>query len=358
MRLLPLGDVAQDLSFRIGSWRRPRAKIQSDPFVIDPRVDPHSRELGFYHCYAAEDGDTLAWLRSPAYVIEAKKAHPIDACHLAVAQFHAYLETGSLESRERFLAQVDAILASGVTDERGFVIPHDQAIEGYPPHETGWLNAMVQGWIAALCARAYQLTADDRYVALARGALVVFRRPVERGGVRSRERHGATFFEKYALLGQSRHVLNGFFSALLSLWDVARALGDDDAGMLFEEGLMTLSPTVLDSYDLGYSTLYEQSVERQATPASVFYTWVHTRHLAALARISGRHDLEVRATRWREYSSSWVHQLRTSVDCLRYRARNVPGYLDRLRQRPPRLEASAAEPVTGSSRPRSSGSSS
>ena len=72
-----LNDVAQDLTFRLQSWRCQRMKIQDDPRAVDPRVDSHSRELGFYHCYTAEDGETLAWLRSSAHLVEAKKAHPI-----------------------------------------------------------------------------------------------------------------------------------------------------------------------------------------------------------------------------------------------------------------------------------------
>lgn len=337
MQIDHLSHVAHDLTFRIQSWRRQRVKIQDDPLAFDPRVDPHSRELGFYHCYAAEDAETLSWLRSPAYVIEAKKAHPIDACHLAIAQFHAYLETGAQAAREMFIAQVDEIVGSGATDERGHVIPHDHVIEGYEPHAKGWVNAMVQGWVASLCARAHQITREGRHLRIARAALGVFRLPVERGGVRSRERHGGTFFEKYALVGQSRHVLNGFLSSLMSLWDVARALGDEEAHALFAEGVATLTPAVLDSYDLGYSTLYDQSAERMATPASVFYTWVHARQLAAVARICRRADLTARAERWREYAGSWTCQLRTSVDCLRYRIRNVPQYVERLQQQPRQL---------------------
>lgn len=320
--------VMADVRFRIQSWQRQRAKLQSDPLAFDARVDPHSREIGFYHCFAAEDGETLAWLRSPAYVVEAEKAHPIDACHLAVAQFHAYLATGAHEARDGFLRQLEAILATGTRDERGFVIAHDQAIEGYPPHATGWVNAMVQGWVAALCARAHQIGGDIRYRELAGASLHVFRIPVERGGVRSRERCGGAFFEKYALVGQSRHVLNGFLSSLMSLWDVARALDDAGARALFDEGIATLSDRMLDSYDLGYSTRYDQE-QAAATPNSVFYTWVHARQLAALGRITSSPALAARASRWRSYTTSWMCQLRTTVDTLQYRVAQLPTYVER-----------------------------
>lgn len=306
---------AQELTFRVQSWRRPRLKRQQDPLVFDPRIEPHSQQLGFHHCY---DGDHAE--------IASARARPIDACQLAIAQFHAYLETGAQESRERFLELLAAIISSGAHDERGFVIPHDHAIEGYEPHQRTWVNATVQGLVASLCARAYQIAGDEQYLALARSALGVFRLPVERGGVRSRERHGGTFFEMYALAGRSRHVLSGMLSSLMSLWDVARALGDADAHALFADGLATLTGAMLDSYDLGYSTLYDQSDERRATPASVLCTWVHARQLAAVARISGRIHLAARAAVWRDYTSSWTCQLRTRLDCLRYRIRHVAVY--------------------------------
>jgi len=47
----------------------------------------------------------------------------------------------------------------------------------------------------------------------------------------------------------------------------------------------------------------------------------------------------VRAARWRDYAGSWLYQLRTSADCLRYRARHVPEDLERLPPRRRELEA-------------------
>jgi hypothetical protein len=217
-----------------------------------------------------------------------------EACSVAIAQFCAYLETGAQESRNQFLANVDALITSGVS-----LRP----------------DAMTQGLVASQSARAYLVTGDERYAGISRAALRVFRLPVERGGVRSRERHGGTFYETC----ESRHVLSGMLSALISLWDVASILGDHDAHALFADGIATLTGPVLDSYDLGYATLYDQSEERCAT--SLGLTDVHARQLAAIAQLCGRSHLATRAARWRNYATSWTCQLRTKVDCLRTRMR-------------------------------------
>jgi hypothetical protein len=59
----------------------------------------------------------------------------------------------------------------------------------------------------------------------------------------------------------------------------------------------------------------------------VFYTWVHARQLAALARITGQARLQTWAARWRSYTFRLDLRARTTLDTLGYRARSMPRYL-------------------------------
>ena len=339
----PWARAARAAMFRLQRWRRQQRLMTGDPLALEPRVAPHARELGFAHVYVAgSTGETARWLASAAYADEIAKRDPIDLCHLAIDRFHAYLETGDLAARDGFFAVSRDLLELGravsLGDRRCFVVPHFEQVEGYAPHATPWANAMVQGWIGAVFVRAHQLTGDARYRDAAVAAVGPFFVPVAGGGVRDTERNGRLFYEKYALAGQTRHVLNGFMAALLGLWDVARATGDADAHRAFDEGVASLDDTVLTTYDNGHTSLYDQHPDRRATPSCVFYTWVHARQLASLARITGEPRLSAWAARWRDYAHAPIHRAYTTLEVLGYRARSLPRYLALPRSdRPPRL---------------------
>lgn len=329
--------------FRVQRWRRQQRLMTGDPLALDPRVAPHARELAFAHVYVADtSGETARWLASAAYADEAAKRDPIDLCHLAIDRFHAYLETGDLAARDDFLAVARDVHGLGRTDllggRRCFVVPHLFQVEGYATHATRWVNAMVQGWVGAVLVRAHQLSGDARYRDAAVDAVGPCFFPVAGGGVRDTERNGRVFYEKYAFPGQTRHVLNGFMAALLGLWDVARATGDADAHRAFAEGVASLDDTVLGTYDSGHTSLYDQHPDRRATPSCVFYTWVHARQLASLARITGERRLAGWAARWSDYARDPVHRAYTTLEVLGYRVRSLPRYLALPRAaRPPRL---------------------
>lgn len=329
---------ALDALFRFQRWRRQYRLMARDPLALDPRIDPRAPDLGFAHVYVADRGETARWLTSASYAGEAAKQDPIDLCHLATDHFHSFLERGDPAAKDRFLATARTLLDLGrwdTLDGRAcFVMPHEEQIEGYERHATPWVNAMVQGWLGAVFMRAHQLLGEGhgeaRYREAAIRAVGPCFVPVERGGVRDRERTGRVFYEKYALRGQTRHVLNGFMSALLGLWDVARSTGDEDAHRAFAEGVATLDDTVLGTYDNGHTSLYDQHPDRRATPACVFYTWTHARQLAALARITGEDRLASWAARWRVYNRDPGHRAATAIECLGYRARSLPRYLGKL----------------------------
>jgi hypothetical protein len=58
----------------------------------------------------------------------------------------------------------------------------------------------------------------------------------------------------------------------------------------------------------------------------VFYTWVHARQLAAIARITRQQRLLAWARRWRGYTQGAEHRAVTAIECLGYRARSLPRY--------------------------------
>lgn len=335
-----LSSSVSDLRARVMNRLRQGNITRSDPLSFSPRIAHHGERLGFFHLYKPEnDQASLQWLASPAYVIEAQKQHPIDACHSGISLFHAHLLAERQEQREatrvRFLDHVGRMLASGVSERRAgrdcFWLPHFDQVEEYATHHKPWAASMVQGWAAALFMRAHQLGGGERFVDAALRTTGLFFVPVEQGGVLDHLPHGLPCYEKYAFPGQVRHVLNGFMSSLFGLQDLARATGDATARELFEAGVATVSDErTLRAYDLGYTTRYDLASPDRATPSGVFYTWVHARQLAGLARITGSAKLRAWSERWRDYVFRRRHTLRASADVLLFRAKRLPTYAARF----------------------------
>jgi hypothetical protein len=327
--------IATDVAWRIVGLARQGTIAKADPLVFEPCIEHHGPTLGYYHLYTRESiQQTNAWLQHAVYADEALKQHPIDACHLALSQYHAFLATGDARARDGFLARVRALHAAGrditLDGVDCFVMPHFDQVEDYREHHKPHLNAMAQGWVATLMLRAHQLAPDARYVDAAVRATGPFLVGVERGGVLGTLPHGAAFYEKYPFPGETRHVLNGFLSSLFSLHDIARATGDARARALFDAGIATLhDERTMHAFDNGYATLYDLGGGRRTTPAGVFYTWVHTRQLAGLARITGSPQLERWATRWRAYVFKKRYRVRSTADTLRFRALRIPRYVQR-----------------------------
>lgn len=316
--------------FRVARWRRQQRLMDADPLALEPFIEPHSAELGFVHVYVAgTTGETARWLASPIYAGEAAKQDPIDLCHLAIDRFHAFLETGDAVARREFLALSRRLLERGhdreVAGRRCFLVPELAHAEGYASHATPWLSASAQGWAGAVLARAYQLGHDEAFADAARAAMQPFLIDVAHGGVRDRERHGQVFYEQFALPGQTRHVLTGFLAGLLGIWDVVRATHDADARCAFDDGVAALDDRVLASFDTGHVSLYDQC--SRVSPSCMFYTWVHARQLAALARITRQQRLFAWAERWRAYTQGAEHRALTAFECLGFRARSLPRYL-------------------------------
>jgi D-glucuronyl C5-epimerase C-terminus len=334
-----LSRIAEDMRTRVMNRLRMGKLSRRDPLRFATCIDPHGERLGFFHLYVPEgDRLTLEWMNSPAYLEEARKQHPIDACHLAIAMFHAHLlaegEAERATTRARFLALAEHLLDRGVSERRAgrdcFWLPHVDQVEEYRTHHKPWAASMVQGWAAALFMRAHQLGGGDRFADAALRTTGLFFIPVADGGVRDQLPNGLVCYEKYAFPGQVRHVLNGFLSSLFGLWDLARATGDATARELFEAGVATVSDErTLRAYDLGYSTRYDLAGPAMATPAGVFYTWLHARQLAGLARITRSERLMPWAERWRDYVTRRRYTLRSSADCLLFRTRRLPTYAAR-----------------------------
>jgi peptidoglycan/xylan/chitin deacetylase (PgdA/CDA1 family) len=237
--------------------------------------------------------------RWPAAWLEPKA----EQLHVATAQFglgciERHLAGDGDEWLQTAIAVADHLVSDQAPDGgwvHGMPMPHSYWLE--PP----WLSAMAQGEGASVLTRIHQLTGEDRYAEAALRALEPMRVPVSDGGVRA-ELDGGFFPEEYPS-DPSSYVLNGAIFALWGCRDVARTLGDAEAGALYDEGIETLAAN-LHRYDSGFWSLYDLFPHPVRNVASGAYHQLHLTQLQALQLISPRPEFENAIKRFADYQRS------------------------------------------------------
>ncbi|MGF1477779.1 MAG: D-glucuronyl C5-epimerase family protein [Geminicoccaceae bacterium] len=246
----------------------------------------------------------------PTYIdVHPRRMHyyPIAIGQFALAIFHTYLRTSRTDDLTRFLKLADWLVERQAADGC-WHNDNDIPVFGvYAP----WVSAMGQGRVMSVLARAWQHTGDDRYIESARKGLPPFRLPISEGGVAD-SYGGVETFEEYP--GRpAPHVLNGMIFALFGLWDMVRALPDEDEPrLLFDQGVSGIE-TLLPLYDTGWWTLYDLYHLEQKTPrnpATSHYHDIHTKQMQVLYAITGRPPFAEYAGRWAEYEIGWHRRLR------------------------------------------------
>lgn len=203
---------------------------------------------------------------------------------------------GDARARERFEAICGLLTQRAQVCPDGLRWSYSMAVPKYRVHPP-WFSAMAQGQVASVFVRAFVATGDERW----REAALEATRPL----LAERETDIVAFTGKGPVLeeapGEPRgHVLNGWIYALWGLWDVAMGLEDAAARARFEESTACLA-AMLDRYDVGYWTRYSLYPHRIADLAKPFYHRLHTTQATVMYRLTGRHEFEQAAVRWKRY---------------------------------------------------------
>jgi hypothetical protein len=300
-----------------------RSLVNYDVLALDDRAFENTSGLKFHYAYWPEAEKTLS--------TEVFRVRPVGdpdyslRLFLAIAEFHRFLGTQDSTSLDRFVEQARTVLGGTTAMEGCRVIPMFFRVKSYGDHNVPWISCHSQGRALSVFCRAHQVTGEEQFLDAAYGILRSFTIDVAAGGIRDREKTGHLFFEEYPFPGKVRHVLNGFMTALFGIHEFGRATGERLARDLFDEGAATLSNEVLETFDAGYTTRYDQVTARPG-PASRFYTKVHARQLAILHRLTGKPHFLSRAQRWQRYTINPTDRFLLGINCFAYRLTNAPRY--------------------------------
>lgn len=151
-------------------------------------------------------------------------------------------------------------------------------------------SALTQGQVISVLARAFSITADQRYHDAACRGLQFMLRPIQVGGT-SRSTVAGLVLEEYPR-HQTNTVLNGWISAVFGIYDVLILEENLEIRGTLESSLQALI-TTLPKYDAGYWSFYDSS----GSLASPYYHRVHITQLKALELTFPTHSAAFRSTR-------------------------------------------------------------
>ena len=163
-----------------------------------------------------------------------------------------------------------------------------------------WINGMGQGLAISSLIRAYQLTAEQKYIDTAKKAFNPFEKQIKDGGVIFTDPKRRIWIEECAI-EPPPHILSGFIYALFGIYDLYTIKQHKLAKELWHNCINTLERN-LPKYDLGFWSKYSLIDEH---PAELGYHEIHIEQLKVLYELT---DLHV----FKEYSDKWQDCLNSS----------------------------------------------
>jgi hypothetical protein len=221
--------------------------------------------------------------------------NPVTISQYALALYHAFLGTGNVTLRAKFLIQANWLVAHA-KDLGNFTVwqyKFDWAIYNMTDP---WVSAMAQGEGVSVLTRAYTLTGNRTFLEAAEKAIGSFEVEKDDGGVRFTDYDGV-WFEEYADSGDlDSKVLNGFVFALYGLYEYAFETNCSESYGLFWTGTNTLEANV-QRYDVGYWSYYDLLGHF----AGGTYHEIHIEQLGTMYLLTGIEKFQFYSDKFRSY---------------------------------------------------------
>lgn len=238
--------------------------------------------------------------------------NPIAISQYGLGNHNLWTKDGQLKRKQRAIAAAEWLLNNMEANWRDRPMwMHHFDWEYRDTLRAPWYSGLAQGQGISLLLRIHKTSGEDRYLEGARRAFESLKAPIVEGGAIFVDEHGHRWIEEY-IVDPPTHILNGFIWALWGVHDYAVATRDPEARQLFADCQTTLAAH-LESYDIGYWSLYEHSGTRLKMIASPFYHRLHIVQLGVLAKMTGNEVFGHFADRWDGYTRSSLNRKRALV---------------------------------------------
>ena len=132
-----------------------------------------------------------------------------------------------------------------------------------------WYSGLAQGQGLSVLIRAYKITSNEKYIIAAKKVFRSFQSEVDKGGVTFTDNNDNKWIEEY-IVDPPTHILNGFIWSLWGIYDYYLITKNKSSFMLYNNYVKTLKIN-LESYDIGFWSLYEHSSTKLKMISSHFY---------------------------------------------------------------------------------------
>lgn len=164
--------------------------------------------------------------------------NPVTIAHTAMAFYDRYLKTGEVNSKIRFLNNINWLMRNQKNYYFRYEFKHRHA--SAPPMNRGWISAMAQGeGLGVLCV-AFHATGDYKYLNCAKHIFRTLYNNTDSLWCFGIDNKGYYWLEEYPT-EDFCHVLNGMLYALWGIWDYYVVTRDQFALTLFKAGIRTIS---------------------------------------------------------------------------------------------------------------------
>jgi hypothetical protein len=229
--------------------------------------------------------------------------NPVAIAQWGLGNYNLFRRTENQERKSKFLTAANWLCARLEQNaSKVWVWNHHFNWEYRTPLQAPWYSGLAQGQGISLLVRAHEETGARQYLESADRAFVSLQKSTEEGGVSFTDDRGDLWFEEY-IVSPPTHILNGLIWTTWGVYDYFLATGDAGAQHLFAKAVQTLRSN-LDSYDLGFWSLYEKSGTRLPMVASPFYHQLHVVQLRVMHRLTGDEFFASYASRWEAYARS------------------------------------------------------
>ena len=236
--------------------------------------------------------------------------NPIAIAQYGLGNYNLFRETSESSRRQRFLAAADWLVDNLELHLGGtHVWMHHFDFEYRDMLRAPWHSGLAQGQGLSLLTRAHVETGDRRYEGAAEIAFLAFCSDMPEGGVVHLDDSGQPWVEEYPA-SPPTHILNGFIWGLWGVLDLKLATGNKNSASLWERCSTTLASN-LDSFDLGWWSLYDQSgTGKLPMIASRFYHSLHITQLEIMAQLTENSTFSDHATLWNAYTHNRIYRTR------------------------------------------------
>jgi heparosan-N-sulfate-glucuronate 5-epimerase len=226
------------------------------------------------------------------YLNSGKSYNPTRIASFCLAQFQRFLVEGAIVNKKIFLKVADWFTRF---DDGKFIytIPYGELT---PP----WMSCMSQGQGISVLVRAYNLTKEEKYLKIAKKAIIPFIEDIDKGGLRSKIENKFDFLEEFPFK-KPRHVLNGFIYAIVGIYELSLVSEDVEKKVKLDNLVKSASNFNLWCSDNWSTYDLHKSTKGRRNTATIIYQNVHITQFKYLEKIFPGYDFGDFASRLEQY---------------------------------------------------------